>query len=56
MFGAVVPLLVILLRGPRKAAVKGSVAHRVLFAALLFESSSLHVSKQLAILKQLLGT
>lgn len=52
MFGAVV----ILLRGPRKAVVKGAIAHGVLFASLSFESRSLPVSKQLAILKQLLGT
>lgn len=57
MFETVVPSLIILQRrGPRKAAVKGAVAHGVLFAALSFKSRSLPVSKQLAMLKQLLGT
>lgn len=56
MFGAVVPHLIILQRGPRKAAVKGAIAHRLLFAALSFESRSLPVSKPLAVPKQLLGT
>jgi len=53
MFGAVVPHLIILQRGPGKVAVKGAIAHTVLFAALFFESRSLPVSTQL--LEQLLG-
>lgn len=48
MFGAVVPHLIILQREPGKAAVKGAIAHRVLFVALSFESRTLPVSKQLA--------
>lgn len=56
MFGTVIPHLIILQRGSRKAAVKGAIAHRGLFAALSFKSRSLPVGKQLAILKELLGT
>lgn len=53
MFGAVVSYLIICQRGPRKAAVKGAIAHRVLFADFSLESRSLPVSKQLSILEQL---
>lgn len=39
------PHLIILQRGPRKSAVKGAVAHKLLFSALSFESRSSPVSK-----------
>lgn len=52
MLGAVV----ILQRGPRNSAVKGAIAHKVHFSAVSFESRSLPVSKQYAILKQPLST
>lgn len=56
MFGAVVPHVIILQRGPRNSAVKGARAPQVLFSALSLESRSLPVSRPRAILKQPLST